>query len=469
MPASLKGDMRINSRYLAPLLVSLVGVFLAIVVLEGALRIFYRRELESVRSVNFSLRDQLWKIPRLFKKNAAGFFETTDDPFYSTRSQKQSFRLPKPKGVYRIFCIGGSSVQGSPYAIHDIHPEKAFPARLEAALRKKYPNVEVINAGVGAVSTGFLVSVASELTAYDPDLVILYAGHNEYGYYYWSEEALRINPLVFKIDEALQNFYIYRFLLKISRRSFTVPFGDVETGWRKYDKEKWNGKGPLCREIYSQFCDLIPDKKWRRFAEQELYLCARSFRNNVLEIDRRLKNAGIKFMVCTVVSNLRDFYPYFSFHSSGFRRGELKKWKALCARGEKSLELGHYREAIDELSQALKLDNGYAETHFLVAKAYYGLSDYGNARKHFILARDLSPAYAPFQRAPSSLNRLIRTLASEQGMYLCDIERAYYLRKDNQGIPGSDLFWDNLHPNEEGYKYIGQLLAERIEELDLIK
>jgi hypothetical protein len=73
--------------------------------------------------------------------------------------------------------LGESSVHGDPYG-----PAYAFPAFLQQRLAAALPDsvVEVVNCGVPAVASWHVRLVAEEVVRYRPDVVLVYAGHNDF-------------------------------------------------------------------------------------------------------------------------------------------------------------------------------------------------------------------------------------------------------------------------------------------------
>ncbi len=96
---------------------------------------------------------------------------------------RQGFRgsdvaLDKPCGATRIIAVGGSTTFDT-FVSRD---EAAWPARLQMWLRQLAPQrpVEVINAGVpGYRVIDDLIRLEIELYQYQPDIIILYQGHND--------------------------------------------------------------------------------------------------------------------------------------------------------------------------------------------------------------------------------------------------------------------------------------------------
>jgi lysophospholipase L1-like esterase len=86
--------------------------------------------------------------------------------------------VPKPPGVFRIFCLGGSTTYGT--SVHK--PEQAYPAQLGDFLRERTgnPKIEVINAGISYASSFEVLSTfLYRVLPLEPDLVIVDASLND--------------------------------------------------------------------------------------------------------------------------------------------------------------------------------------------------------------------------------------------------------------------------------------------------
>ena len=81
----------------------------------------------------------------------------------------RDFSVPKPEGNLRIFVIGDSFTFGV-----GARDDETIPYLLEQALKKKYPNIDVINAGIGHTSpiTHF-INIKNIHLKYEPDVVVL--------------------------------------------------------------------------------------------------------------------------------------------------------------------------------------------------------------------------------------------------------------------------------------------------------
>ncbi|MEX0819156.1 MAG: hypothetical protein WD070_06175, partial [Pirellulaceae bacterium] len=112
----------------------------------------------------------------LFERDEAGTrFEIAESRrayFYP-----DSFAANKAPHEFRIFCLGGSTVQGRPYSI-----ETSFTTWLELSLNAADPTRqwEVVNCGGVSYASYRLVPILRELLAYEPDMVVICTGHNEF-------------------------------------------------------------------------------------------------------------------------------------------------------------------------------------------------------------------------------------------------------------------------------------------------
>ncbi len=83
--------------------------------------------------------------------------------------------VPKPSGVFRIVCIGGSTTYDGDW------DNTSYPAFLEQELRAAFPGhpIEVINAGVQGLRTRSQLLHLPNFLEMQPDLVIGYLGVND--------------------------------------------------------------------------------------------------------------------------------------------------------------------------------------------------------------------------------------------------------------------------------------------------
>ncbi|MGN6547925.1 MAG: SGNH/GDSL hydrolase family protein, partial [Aureliella sp.] len=103
-----------------------------------------------------------------------------------------SFPAEKPPGTFRIFALGGSTTQGEPYST-----PTAFPAWMGIDLQAASGRtVEVINCGGLSYASYRVKAILEEVLNYDPDLIVIYSGQNEFleqrSYAGWREVPLPV-------------------------------------------------------------------------------------------------------------------------------------------------------------------------------------------------------------------------------------------------------------------------------------
>ncbi|MCJ7616726.1 MAG: SGNH/GDSL hydrolase family protein, partial [Desulfobacterales bacterium] len=129
----------------------------------------------------------------------------TADNKLSTFNPQQ---FPKERGPtsYRIFCMGGSTTYGRPY-----DDSTSFCGWLREFLRAADPsrNWEVINAGGISYASYRVTALMEELSQYQPDLFIIYSGHNEFLEERTYRKMMEMPDVVVRINSILSRTRIY--------------------------------------------------------------------------------------------------------------------------------------------------------------------------------------------------------------------------------------------------------------------
>ena len=119
------------------------------------------------------------------------------------------FSAVKSKDEFRIFCVGGSTVQGRPFAI-----ETSFPTWLELRLKAIDPSKDwnAINCGGVSYASYRLAPIVEEIVNYQPDLIVLYTGHNEFLEDRTYADVKTTSPWVARTHERMSSIRTYSFL-----------------------------------------------------------------------------------------------------------------------------------------------------------------------------------------------------------------------------------------------------------------
>ena len=106
-----------------------------------------------------------------------------DEEIYTTARHRllffgrQQFEAEKPEKTFRIFALGGSTVHGRPY-----ENGSAFLKwmGIELSGRDSTRDYETVNCGGLSYASYRLVTMLKEVLHYDPDLIVVATGHNEF-------------------------------------------------------------------------------------------------------------------------------------------------------------------------------------------------------------------------------------------------------------------------------------------------
>jgi tetratricopeptide (TPR) repeat protein len=201
------------------------------------------------------------------------------------------FPARKPPHRKRIFCVGESTMQGFPYEFN------ATPAAfLENRLRRMLPHgdsVEVINAGLSAVGSFVIVDFLRELVRYEPDLIIVYSGHNEfYGAYgAASTVGIRGPAWLTRLHLRLLHFRTY-LLARDAFESVRSWFSRGASSGPETLMGQMAGNGRIPRE------------------STEYRKCLQEFGENLEEMAAVARNARVPILFSALVCNLRDQQPF---------------------------------------------------------------------------------------------------------------------------------------------------------------
>lgn len=327
--------------------------------------------------------------------------------------------IPKPAGTLRLFILGGSAAMGTP------QPAYGFARILELMLQDTFPEhrIEVINTAMRGINSHILRPIAAECAKLDPDLVVVYAGNNEFTGRYGANTFWGRHPAFIPWLHAMKRPRTSQLI----RRSIQGVFemGTPEDAIQTMDffrQERMTSDFPQRQVIY------------------------RNYRENIKHICECFTAENVPVLLLTLPVNLRNWAPMGALHRRGLSNEEKGQWDALFQTGIKQEKAGEFLKAIASYQQAAQLDDHYADLHFRWAHCYLALNQFEQAYKHFSLARDWDALQF---RTDGKLNETIRELASQipnNLIHLIDV--AHQWADPNlgmHGIPGNELFNDHVH------------------------
>ncbi len=353
-----------------------------------------------------------------------------------------SFKSKKDSATIRVFVQGGSTAAGFPFYFGG-----SFPDMLEQRLLQTFPgrNIEVVNTAMAAVNSYTLVDFVDEILEQDPDLVLIYAGHNEYygALGVGSSESLGRTPAVVRAYLSLQDFRVVQALRALIVRLAGTVRGKAE-GQRPSDT--------LMRRMVGE--QRIPYGS--RLYKQGLI----QFRHNLSDILRRYRAAGVPVFIGTVVSNERDHPPFISGLSE---RTEPDEWNRSMTDARR-LAGTDTTAALEVLQALVRTDSLAADPYYLAGRLFDGLHRYPEARRAYQTAKDRDELRF---RAPEAINAVIREEAARYGAVVVESERAVS-QVSPGGIPGNNVMTEHLHPNIDGYFYLSDAYYAALRESGLI-
>ena len=128
----------------------------------------------------------------------------------------QSILREKPPGTIRIFTFGESAVAGLGYS-----PNVTFARDLDRLLRAAYPDLhfEVVNLGIVALSSREVRQLVEDVLAhYEPDIVIIYTGNNEFLEMHAEKYARAHAGALARVAGAVRDTHAYRLIDRLVSR-----------------------------------------------------------------------------------------------------------------------------------------------------------------------------------------------------------------------------------------------------------
>ncbi|MCA9432486.1 MAG: SGNH/GDSL hydrolase family protein [Candidatus Omnitrophica bacterium] len=420
-----------GGRFLFPL-ITLALVLLLFAVLEGALSFFDVADPESKTDPLVAFTE----IRPLFILNEAeGRYETA--PSRKIYFNFDTFAVQKPSNGFRIFCLGGSTVAGRPYAI-----ATSFTKWLEIGLGAADPSREwkVVNCGGVSYASYRLLPILEEVLQYDPDFVILYTGQNEF--------------LEDRTYDAIKHLpaYISKPLDIVSQfRTFTL----LRSFFELSDKSK-DPKNTLPTEVKAWLdykdglAQFKKDPVWRQGVVHH-------FDQNLHRMIHLSRESAVPILIVNPGCNLRDCPPFKSLPKEGLTAEEIGRFQSLIEEARESYHSDPNR-SVALLLEATEIDDQNAAGFYELAKGYDAVGRIEEAFEAYDRAKELD--ICPL-RILDSMNRSILDLASDESVPMVDA-KTLLIGESEDGIPGNDVYIDHVHPTIGSHEKIANAIADKL-------
>lgn len=370
--------------------------------------------------------------------------------YETTRSHRlyfgtQSFAAKKPAGMYRVFCLGGSTVRGRPYTT-----ETSFSRWLQVELELRDPsrNYEVVNCGGLSYASYRLARITEEVMAYDPDLIVVATGHNEFledRTYQDVKSRARGNGLV-KWLYSLRMVTLARQL-----RSGT----DLEEA-RDAEKTVMEDEVKARLDDESGYASYHRDDEWSSQVVNH-------FDHSMRAMVQICSEHEVPLVLVGLGSNLRDCPPFKSELLSTLTDDQRKAWE--LAFETASLHEDDPRKALEFYRQAEAIDAGHALLSYRMARCLDRLEEAEEATKYYIRAKDTD--VCPLRMLEKTYQSLL-AVSKETDTPLVNA-RVALEKLTPGGLPGYDQYMDHVHPTIRTHQFIAQLIGDRMETLGWIK
>lgn len=328
------------------------------------------------------------------------FFNTKNVPY----SNQNAFDEIKTDSTFRVFVLGGSAAAGYPYL-----PIGSYSNYLQNRLSLVYPysKIEVINCSMTAVNSYTIRDLVPGIIEQKPDLILIYAGHNEYygALGVGSMENLGTSRDIINFVISLEKFKTFQLLRDIIKSAFSL-----------FSKSKELTGTLMSRMAQDQFIGYNSDIYNKGLLQ---------FEGNMGDILQMAKDANVPVMLSTLTCNLKDQKPFVSQSLNGYPPAD---------------EI--FKTAIAELN-----DNNFHTSDSL-----------------FRFARDLD---ALRFRAPEKMNTIIYQLGKKFNVVVVNIDSAFSEISPDH-IVGDNLMTDHLHPTLQGFQYMGKVFFDAMKSFELL-
>lgn len=353
-----------------------------------------------------------------------------------------SFPVTKAKGTKRIFVLGGSTVQGRPYAT-----ETAFSTWLQLRLQAASPETrfEVINCGGVSYASYRVAKILEEVLSHQPDAIVLYTGHNEF-----LEDRTYADAR--SMGQARQ------WATRVGSKLRTVRWLREKLTTTKIQPTELSGEVDAMLDHPGGLAGYQRDTAWRTGVEEHFAVALRA----MVESTQR---SGVPLILCLPAGDLVNTPPIKTTGLESLDIDQLSKFDAAWERAtDQSLNQSVRLKACED---CLAIDPEHAGAHYVAGRLQY---ERGNSRKalvHLGAARDHD--VCPL-RATSAIVATVREIATENNLTCVDTNTLLDQRdasgaRISDGVVDPEFFVDHVHPTIAGHQLIAAEIATKIQTL----
>ncbi len=387
-------------------------------------------------------------IPLFVEDESDGSGELVTAPNKRRWFNRQRFTNKKPANTYRIFTLGGSTTYGRPY-----NDEVSFSGWLREMLPAAdiSRHWEVINAGGISYASYRVAVVMEELIDYDPDLFIIYTGHNEFLERRTYLETIETPRALTEAAALLSRTRIFSAGDQLMRRIQGKP--PVVEDERRI----------LESEVDTILASSIGPGAYQRDDEGRRQALAH-FRFTLQRMIDLARSAGADVLLVTPASNLKDSPPFKSEPRAGLPVDDQRRVAGLFEEVLQAAVNKRWEDAVNALDQVIAVDDRYAGAYYHRGRALYELECYSEAKKAY--QRALEEDVCPLRALPK-IRRIIKETAAENDVRVVDYQQLTEQQAEH-GIPGSEEFLDHVHPTISGHRLLAVELLKAVNEMGIV-
>jgi len=358
----------------------------------------------------------------------------------------QRFPAEKSSNARRVFCMGGSTTYGRPY--RDV---TSFCAWLRASLEMLAPETawEVINAGGISYASYRVAALMEELATLEPDLFIVYTGHNEfleertYGSLRDDIQWLR------KLAIGLRRTRSWSAMESLVTRAEAVSIASTEDT---------NEREQLPAEVETRLASSVGLDAYHR-DDQLRSAVLEHFRLNLDRMASIAREAGAEILYVVPADNLRDCTPFKSESSRAQSTTEAAVFETLLEEANDALYREDFEHARVLFSRAVDLEPRHAHARYGLGRALMDLERFEEAQSELVAARDED--VCPL-RALSAIPEIVREVAARRRAPMVDFPELISAAQEDALPPGADWFLDHVHPTIDGHRVLASHLAQKV-------
>ncbi|TWT76346.1 Tetratricopeptide repeat protein [Planctomycetes bacterium CA13] len=358
---------------------------------------------------------------------------------------EQEFPKEKAAGTRRVFCVGGSTTFGRPYS-----DNTSFCGWLREFLPVADPstNWEIINAGGVSYASYRVAAVMQELALYEPDLFVVYSGHNEFLERRTYEGMFEQSEFQMKVTSILSRTRVYGLIDRAIHSHLDAKEKTQETLSGDVDEILNHTVGPA---------DYHRDDIWRSKVLDH-------YRFNLQRMISIARGAGAEIVFVVPASNEKNCSPFKSelpSNISELDRQQFAEWYDQASRAEAD---GDVQQAIERLKQTKQIDDRYPLVDYRLGRLQFDTQAIAESKKSF--QRALNEDVCAL-RAPDDFVAAVRSIGDQRKAMTVDFDRKLRERCQRDyghSILGAEYFLDHVHPTIEAHRALALWIVECLQD-----